>query len=133
MTTTARASRNRLNIIGKGGTEYISAGGCTDEEYQTHFALWAMMNSSLMIGCDVRKMSEETKKILLNRDLIALNQDIECRAPFRVNCVSNSPDSYVLVKFLTSRGAAIRLFTMRDVPLSGMVQLGCIQHRCHRR
>lgn len=104
-----------VGLYGKGGTEYISAGGCTDEEYQTHFALWAMMNSPLMIGCDVRKMSEETKKILLNRDLIALNQDIECRAPFRVNCVSNSPDSYVLVKFLTNGDIAIELFNMGDV------------------
>lgn len=104
-----------VGMYGKGGTEYIAAGGCTDEEYQTHFSLWAMMNSPLMIGCDVRKMSEATKKILLNKDLIALNQDIECRAPFRVNCVSNSPDSYVLVKFMTDGDIAIGLFNMGDV------------------
>lgn len=110
-----------VGLYGKGGTEYISAGGCTDEEYQTHFALWAMMNSPLMIGCDVRKMSEETKKILLNKDLIAINQDMECRAPFRVNCFNNSPDSYVLVKFLTNGDIAIGLFNMGDV--QGMVNV----------
>ena len=63
-----------VGLHGKGGNEYISAGGCTDEEYQTHFSLWAMMNSPLMIGCDVRNLTEETKKILLNKDLIAINQ-----------------------------------------------------------
>ena len=51
-----------VGMYGKGGNEYISAGGCTDEEYQTHFSLWAMMNSPLMIGCDVRHMNEQTKK-----------------------------------------------------------------------
>ena len=104
-----------VGLYGKGGTEYISAGGCTDEEYQTHFALWAMMNSPLMIGCDVRKMSEETKKILLNKDLIAINQDIECRSPFQVNCFNNSHDARVLIKFLSDGDIAIGLFNMGDV------------------
>lgn len=107
-----------VGMHGKGGNEYISAGGCTDEEYQTHFALWAMMNSPLMIGCDVRKLSEETKKILLNQDLIAMNQDRECRAAFQVNCESNSPDTFVLVKFLSNGDIAIALFNMGDVPAS---------------
>ena len=49
-------------------------GGCTDQEYLTHFALWAIMGSPLIMGCDLRKASEETKKTLLNKDLIAINQ-----------------------------------------------------------
>ncbi len=105
-----------VGMYGKGGDEYISAGGCTDEEYQTHFALWAMMNSPLMIGCDVRNMTEQTKKILLNKDLIAINQDIECRAPFQVQCTSNSPDTYVLVKFLSNGDIAIGMFNFGDTP-----------------
>ena len=105
-----------VGMYGKGGNEYISAGGCTDEEYQTHFSLWAMMNSPLMIGCDVRKLSDTAKKILLNRDLIAINQDIECRAPFKLNCVSNSPDAFTLVKFLSNGDIAVAMFNMGDVP-----------------
>lgn len=105
-----------VGMHGKGGNEYISAGGCTDEEYQTHFSLWAMMNSPLIIGCDVRNLTDETKKILLNRDLIAINQDIECRSPFLLNCVSNSPDAFTLVKFLSNGDIAIGLFNMGDVP-----------------
>ena len=105
-----------VGMHGKGGNEYISAGGCTDEEYQTHFSLWAMMNSPLMIGCDVRNLSEETKKILLNQDIIAINQDIECRSAFRLNCVSNSPDVFTLVKFLSDGDIAIAMFNMGDIP-----------------
>lgn len=105
-----------VGMHGKGGNEYISAGGCTDEEYQTHFALWVMMNSPLMIGCDVRNLTEETKKILLNQDLIAINQDIECRTSFQVNCESNSPDAFTLIKFLSNGDIAIAMFNMGDVP-----------------
>ena len=105
-----------VGMHGKGGNEYISAGGCTDEEYQTHFSLWAMMNSPLMIGCDVRSLTDETKKILMNQELIAINQDIECRAPFQVNCESNSPDAFTLVKFLSNGDIAVAMFNMGDVP-----------------
>lgn len=105
-----------VGMHGKGGNEYISAGGCTDEEYQTHFSLWAMMNSPLMIGCDVRNLTAETKKILMNEELIAINQDIECRAPFQVNCESNSPDAFTLVKFLSNGDIVIAMFNMGDVP-----------------
>lgn len=105
-----------VGMQGNGGDEYISAGGCTDEEYQTHFALWAMMNSPLMIGCDVRKLTEATKRILLNQDLIAINQDIECRSPFVVNCTHNSPDVFTLVKFLSNGDIAIGMFNFGDAP-----------------
>ena len=105
-----------VGMYGKGGNEYISAGGCTDEEYQTHFSLWAMMNSPLMIGCDVRKINDETKKILLNQDIIAINQDIECRSPFQLSCVSNSIDTFVLVKFLSNGDIAVGMFNLGDVP-----------------
>ena len=105
-----------VGMYGKGGNEYISAGGCTDEEYQTHFSLWAMMNSPLMIGCDIRKINDATKKILLNQDIIAINQDIECRSPFQLSCVSNSIDTFVLVKFLSNGDIAVGMFNLGDVP-----------------
>lgn len=88
-------------------------GGCSDTEYQTHFALWAMMNSPLIIGCDVRSMNSRTKEILTNRDLIAINQDVECRAPYRVDCVGN-PDAFVLVRPLCGGDYAIGFFNFSD-------------------
>jgi alpha-L-fucosidase len=44
-------------------------------ENQSHFALWAILNSPLMLGNDLRKMTEEVRQIVTNRDIIALNQD----------------------------------------------------------
>ena len=88
-------------------------GGCTDEEYQTHFALWALMASPLMIGCDVRNMSEETKKILMNRELIAINQDEEGRPPY-IWKINKDADYWGMVKVLSNGDYAFGLFNFSD-------------------
>ena len=46
-------------------------------QYKTHFTMWCMMNSPLMLGLDLRRVSvgDELYKIIANSDLIALNQD----------------------------------------------------------
>jgi len=49
--------------------------GMTEEEDRSHFSLWAIMASPLIAGNDLRSMSEATKKILTNKDMIAINQD----------------------------------------------------------
>ncbi|GGY59322.1 glycoside hydrolase family 27 protein [Pseudoduganella albidiflava] len=49
--------------------------GMTEDEDKAHFSIWAMMNSPLIAGNDIRKMSAATRKILTNRRVIALNQD----------------------------------------------------------
>jgi alpha-galactosidase len=64
----------------------VAAGGMTDGEYLFHFALWSVMQSPLMIGCDVRTMSDATLKTLANRELIRINQDEEARPAFQINC-----------------------------------------------
>lgn len=49
--------------------------GMNEAEDRSHFSLWAMLNSPLIAGNDLRSMSEATRKILTNKDIIALNQD----------------------------------------------------------
>jgi alpha-galactosidase len=53
----------------------IGNGGMTNDEYRTHMSLWALLAAPLLAGNDLRTMSEETKSILLNREVIAVNQD----------------------------------------------------------
>ncbi len=89
-------------------------GGCTDTEYRTHFVLWAMMNSPLMIGCDVRKMTPEAKEILTNRDVIALNQDPECRGPYCIKQWNNPENVFSLVKPLSGGEYAVGMFNFGD-------------------
>lgn len=104
-----------VGMHGGSNSEFIGSveGGCTDEEYRTHFALWALMNSPLMIGCDIRHMSEETRKTLCNPDLIAINQDIECRGPYVVP--GHDPAALMsLVKPMSDGTLAIGLFNLGD-------------------
>lgn len=49
--------------------------GMSPEEDKTHFTLWCMMNSPLLAGNDLRKMTPATIAILTNPEIIALNQD----------------------------------------------------------
>lgn len=49
--------------------------GMTLAEDRSHFALWSMLASPLMLGNDVRKTSKETLEILTNKEIIAVNQD----------------------------------------------------------
>lgn len=50
--------------------------GMSYEEDKTHFSMWCMMNSPLLAGNDLRSMSKQTIEILSNKELIAINQDI---------------------------------------------------------
>ncbi len=102
-----------VGMHGGSNNEWIgSLGGCTDEEYRTHFALWCIMNSPLMIGCDIRSMSAETKATLTNSDLLSINQDVECRGPYRID--GNNEDQFILVKPLSDGSLAIGMFNLSD-------------------
>jgi len=49
--------------------------GMTVNEDRAHFTLWCMLAAPLMSGNDMRAMSPETKAILTNKEVIAINQD----------------------------------------------------------
>lgn len=57
---------------------------CTDDEYAMQFSLWCLMGAPLMMGADIRSLTPESKKLLLNKELIAVDQDEELRPPFIV-------------------------------------------------
>jgi len=53
----------------------VGNGGMSYTQYRSHFSLWAIAKSPLIIGCDVETMSKETSLILSNAEVIAINQD----------------------------------------------------------
>lgn len=105
-----------VGMHGSSDNEWIAdvVGGCSDTEYKTHFALWAIMNSPLMIGCDIRKMSDATKEILMNKDIIAINQDIECRGPYCIKQWNNPENVFALIKPLSGGDYAVGMFNFGD-------------------
>jgi alpha-galactosidase len=53
----------------------IGNGHMTNDEYRTHMSLWALTAAPLLAGNDIRNMSQETRAILLNKEVIAVDQD----------------------------------------------------------
>lgn len=104
-----------VGMHGGSNNEWIgSLGGCTDEEYRTHFSLWALMNSPLMIGCDIRSMSQVTKEILTNPEILAINQDVECRGPYVIPNRHNPENLFTLVKPMSDGSLAVGMFNLGD-------------------
>jgi alpha-galactosidase len=47
----------------------------TNEEQKSHFTMWCMIASPLILGNDLRNIAKETLAILTNKEAIAINQD----------------------------------------------------------
>lgn len=94
----------------------VGNGGMTADEYRAHFSLWATLAAPLLAGNDLRNMSDETKSILLNREVIAIDQDPAGKPVQRIS----APDAtaVVLVRPLHDGSFAIGLFNRADQPQS---------------
>lgn len=102
-------------IVGMRGNGNVAVAGCTDEEYRTHFSIWAFFNSPLMIGCDVRNMDDATKEILMNKEIIAINQDPAQRQPFKCGFWwTPDVDVWVYAKYLDGGDIALGAFNLTD-------------------
>ena len=53
----------------------VGNGHMSPDEYRTHMSLWAILAAPLLAGNDLSKMDETTKSILMNKDVIAVDQD----------------------------------------------------------
>ncbi len=54
----------------------VGNGHMTDAEYRTHMSLWSIAAAPLLAGNDIRSMAPATKETLLNREVIAIDQDV---------------------------------------------------------
>lgn len=83
--------------------------GMTTEEDRTHFIMWCIMSSPLLIGCDITNIPLATANLLRNTELIALNQDPLCLqayvADFHDGC-------YVIVKDIETLNGTTRAFAI---------------------
>ena len=67
----------------------------TEVEDRTHFGMWCIMSSPLLIGCDLSTIKASTLTLLKNEELIALNQDPLCLQAYLAD-LSNG--CHILVK-----------------------------------
>jgi alpha-galactosidase len=89
----------------------IGNGGMTDTEYRSHFSLWAVMAAPLLIGTDLRRATPQTMNILLNRDVIAVDQDPLGRQGVQI---ANVGGHHVFAKPLAGGDVAVALFNETD-------------------
>ncbi len=105
--------------------------GLTMDEQRVHFALWCIMSSPLMLGNDVRNMSKEEKEIILNRQMIAINQDtteqgVQIRkdkdTQIWAKNLQNGDVAVLMINLNPKRSKRIRL-NLSDIGLSGKVSI----------
>lgn len=131
--------------------------GLTQDEQTSHFALWCVMSSPLMLGDDPRNLTPEEKAIVLNHDAISINQEPTEQG----RRLSKNGDAEVWAKKLTGNRLAVLLLNrsssktnlitadwktlglsgemnVKDVfensalaPKSDEVSLSCPPHGCH--
>ena len=101
-----------MMTVGMYGKGNVGSSGCNDREYRTQFALWCLFGTPLMLGCDVRHMTPETKALVTNKELIRINQDPECRGPLRV-CQEYAANN-VFMRHLAGNEIALLFLNPRD-------------------
>ena len=85
----------------------VGNGHMTAEEYRTHMSLWALLAAPLLAGNDLSKMTAETKSILMNKAVIAIDQDKLGKQGDRV---SQNGELEVWSKPLSGGAVAVGLF-----------------------
>ena len=79
------------------------------EEDKTHFGMWCIMNSPLLIGCDMTNIKTTALNLLKNKELIALNQDTLYQQAYIVGLTNGC---HILVKDIEQREGNRRAFAV---------------------
>ena len=89
----------------------VGNGHMTPDEYRTHMSLWAILAAPLLAGNDLSKMDDTTKSILMNKDVIAVDQD---RLGIQGDRVSAVGPFEVWMKPLEGGAKAVALFNRSE-------------------
>ena len=81
----------------------------TEEEDKTHFGLWCLMNSPLLIGCDMRNIRPAALELMKNRELIGINQDKTFQQAYPVKYTHGC---YILVRDIQKPNGLTRAFAV---------------------
>jgi len=91
----------------------VGNGGMTTAEYRAHFSMWALFAAPLIAGNDMAHMTPEIGEILLNKDVIAIDQDPMGIQGHRVH---KDGSLEVWSKQLADGGRAVVLLNRGDKP-----------------
>ena len=100
-------------IVGMYGKGNVGLDGLNDTQYKTHFSIWALLGSPLMIGCDIRSIKKEALDILSNKELIKINQDADCRQAIKLSLFGGS-NIKAYARTLENGDIAVGFFNLTD-------------------
>ena len=88
-------------------------GGLTAMEERTQFSMWAIMASPLFLGNDVFNMSDSTRNTIMNKEIIAIDQD---KSGIQGEVVKefNNGQLQIWSKPLTDGSVAVALFNRSE-------------------
>ncbi len=105
-----------VGLNGKGGPSSDLGGtGCTYTEYQTQMTMWCLLSSPLAMTNDVRCLTPEDRRILLNKEVIAINQDTLSSPAQRV-AMTESLQTYL--RQLSGNRWAVAWLNTSDKPIN---------------
>ena len=103
---------------------------------RTHFSMWCMMNSPLMLGLDLRRVrkDDDLYRIIANGEMIALNQDplgIQAKRVYTTTGSAHPDTEYIrdnkradiLAKPLAGGGLAIAFFNLDEEACSAELSI----------
>jgi hypothetical protein len=94
--------------------------GLPFEEDKSHFSMWCMLSSPLVLGCDMTKITSQTKSLLTNKEVIAISQDTTGPNP-QAHLLSDNNGLQVWVKKLNGRQSTERAVTLFNQSASSAV------------
>lgn len=118
----------------------IGMDGLDETMCKTHMAMWCMMNSPLMLGLDLRRVTKGDwmYSIIANKELIALNQDalgIQAKRVFTTietdtpdtDYITNHNRCDILAKPLADGDVALCFINVNDQPWEGELTISTKQ------
>lgn len=108
--------------------------GLSEAEERTHFGMWCIQSSPLLIGCDMTAIPAKSLALLKNKELVAINQDPLALQAYVVK-VQNGVYLYVKdIQILNGTTRAVAIYNptdneqsfalnMNDVDLDGKVKV----------
>ncbi len=84
----------------------VGNGGMTNTEYRTHFSMWAILAAPLIAGNDLLHMTETTREILTNKEVIAVDQDPAGKEGYKI---ADEGDQEIWVKPMSDGSYAVLL------------------------
>ena len=93
----------------------IGNGGMNDDEYRTHMSLWSILAAPLLAGNDLRSMPKSIGDILMNREVIAIDQDPAGKEGRRA---IQSGEQEIWVRELAGGARAVAAFNRSATPAS---------------